>query len=147
MTINIFLVIVVMNNLQKSPKGSTLRIALGPSSDGKWRNRRSLPPVKDWRTEMTEKIKEKQHEKAPILSNVSTLIQESIRTASHALQLAASILMNLRPCPPQASFQNLSEIHIHTSAPMPYVEIFTSEEIEMEQKWVVPLVSFSEDTC
>jgi len=145
---------------QKSPKYSTFRLAQGPSPDGKWRERRKREVhdmATEWRTEMKEKIEKKLAERASTQTEISQLFTDAVSAVKKVAIIASDILTTMRnysepfvnPLPPPFSyFKSLLE-------PLPVIpqfslfqeEIFTAEEIAIEQKWIVPLVSFPEESA
>ena len=144
-----------MNISHRSPRGSTIRIAQGPSPDGVWKKRQKLSDASDWRAEMKAHIEKKR-------TVVSNLFQEAVEASANAARSAAAVLASLNPCPlgspdpvavvsPFVSpypfpFPFPVPYYAYASAPAPYEEIFTAEEIESEQTWVDPLVSFSDES-
>jgi hypothetical protein len=157
-------------SVQKSPKYSTFRISQGPSPDGTWRQRRATIEVQDmaknWRSEMIGKIEKKLAEKASSQNDLSNLFHDAVSAVKKASETASEILATMRkyaesvreplpplpPLPPPflPQFEPLIPLTVFpvfkVFASLFHEEIFTPEEIALEEKWVVPLVSFPEES-
>lgn len=142
-----------MNPSHRSPRGSSIRIAQGPSPDGVWKKRQApvlhllqTATAANWCAEMKAQIETKRGQHASVLR----LLQDAVEAAATATRLAAMVIASLQPAvvAPMASFSPYPfpfplpvPYYAYGSAPAPYEEIFTPEEIETERAWIDPLVS------
>lgn len=144
-----------MNPSHRSPRGSSIRIAQGPSPDGVWRKRQApvshilqTTSAANWCAEMKAQIEAKREQQMTVFH----LLQHAVEAAAAATRLAATVIASLQPAEavvaPMASFSPYPfpfplpvPYYAYGSAPAPYEEIFTPEEIEIERAWIDPLVA------
>lgn len=132
----------------RSPLSPTVRIALGPAIDGVWRKRRTTAEM--WCSELKAKIEERRaethvethaahethetHEAPEIPEAPESTKVLSIQYALIAIEKATRIASEIR-----------RNLHRGMETPtLREVEIFTPEEMAIEQKWVDSLVAFPE---
>lgn len=107
-----------------------LRIARGPSVDGVWRTRRVVASDR-----LQHEVQQQQQMIDDTMAWIAKTkkIHEAMMASIHAATLADTIRSSLRLVLEPAT------------EPEPYIDIFTPEEIELELRWIDPLVCFHDE--